>query len=299
MEPITQDKILFPEILAPRPGSVHKKQCGQVLIVAGSHGMTGAAVLACRAALRMGAGIVTLAFPESLRDIYKDLLPEVMTIPCPATDEGTLSYQALPKILEKSADFDVVAVGPGLSQHKETQKLTRELVQEIKRPLIIDADGLNALVGQVAKILAQRPAETIITPHEGEMARLVKQDVKKIKKDKITVAQNNAHQWLVNVVLKGPETVIAGLDKQVILNKSGNRALATAGTGDVLTGMIAALWAQNIKQPLEAASTAVYLHGLAGEKAAAKLGKRSVIASDVIEQLPATITSMSPAKATC
>lgn len=282
--PTIQNKLLFPEILAPRPGSVHKKQCGQVLVVAGSRGMTGAAVLTCRAALRAGAGIVTLAFPETLTEIYADLLPEVMTIPCPATDEGTLSYEALKVLLKKSADFDVVAIGPGLSRNKETQKLVRELVVELDKPLVLDADGLNALVGQADKLLTQRKRETIITPHEGEMARLT--SLRNIKNNRTKIAQNHAQKWLVNIILKGPETIIAGPDGQAVLNKSGSRALATAGTGDVLTGILATLWAQNIKQPFESASTAVYLHGLAGDKAASKLGKRSVIASDVIEWLP-------------
>ncbi|MFH2104723.1 MAG: NAD(P)H-hydrate dehydratase [Parcubacteria group bacterium] len=282
--PTIQNKLLFPEILAPRPGSVHKKQCGQVLVVAGSRGMTGAAVLTCRAALRAGAGIVTLAFPETLTEIYADLLPEVMTIPCPATDEGTLSYEALKVLLKKSADFDVVAIGPGLSRNKETQKLVRELVVELDKPLVLDADGLNALVGQADKLLTQRKRETIITPHEGEMARLT--SLRNIKNNRTKIAQNHAQKWLVNIILKGPETIIAGPDGQAVLNKSGSRALATAGTGDVLTGILATLWAQNIKQPLESASTAVYLHGLAGDKAAAKLGERSVIASDVIKWLP-------------
>ncbi|NQV13715.1 MAG: NAD(P)H-hydrate dehydratase [Parcubacteria group bacterium] len=286
MKPITQNKIIFPEILAPRPGSVHKKQCGQVLVVAGSRGMTGAAVLTCRAALRAGAGIVTLAFPETLTEIYADLLPEVMTIPCPATDEGTLSYEALEILIEKSAEFDVVAIGPGLSQNKETQKLIRELIVELDKPLVLDADGLNALAGQVDKLLPQRKNETIITPHEGEMARLSGLSVENIKEDRAKIAQNYVQKWLVNILLKGPETIIAGPDGRTVINESGSRALATAGTGDVLTGILATLWAQNIKQPLESASTAVYLHGLAGDKAAAKLGKRSVIASDVIGELP-------------
>ncbi len=289
MKTVTQNKILFPEILAPRPGSVHKKQCGRVLVVAGSRGMTGAAVLTCRAAMRAGAGIVTLAFPETLPEIYKDLLPEVMTIPCPATSEGTLSYEALRILLEKSAEFDVVAVGPGLSRNEETQKLVRELIVQLNKPLILDADGLNALVGQTAKLLTQRKQETIITPHEGEMAGLVNKDLKSvriIKDDKVKAAREYAQKWLVNIVLKGSGTVIADPGGETIINESGGPALATAGTGDVLTGIIAAFWAQNLQKPFRSACTAVYLHGLAGDEAAIRLGEQAVIASDVIELLP-------------
>ncbi|MBU1178675.1 NAD(P)H-hydrate dehydratase [Patescibacteria group bacterium] len=289
---ITQNEIIFPEILAPRPQTIHKKQCGQVLVIAGSKGMTGAAVLTCRAAMRAGAGVVTLAFPETLAKIYKDLLPEVMTIPCSATSESTLSYEAVPILLEKSTNFAVVVIGPGLSKNKETQKLTRALVKKLEKPLIIDADGLNALVGQAAKLLTQRRAETIITPHEGEMAGLVNKDLKSariIKNDKVKTAREYAQKWLVNIILKGAGTVIAEPGGEVIINGSGGPALATAGTGDVLTGIISAFWAQNIKKPFRSACTAVYLHGLAGDKAAAKLGERSVIASDVIKWLPAVM----------
>lgn len=289
MKPVIQNKILFPEILAPRPKDVHKKQCGRVLVVAGSKGMTGAAVLTCRAALRAGAGIVTLAFPETLGEIYRDLLPEVMTIPCPATSDGALSYKTLETILEKSVEFDVVAVGPGISKNEETQILVRELMVKLKKPLILDAESLNALIGHTDKLLAQRQEETIITPHEGEMAGLVNKDlesVRVIKEDKVRAAREYAQKWLVNIVLKGSGTVIAEPGGEMIINGSGGPALATAGTGDVLTGIIAAFWVQNLHWPFRSACTAVYLHGLAGDKAAEKLGERSVVASDVIEWLP-------------
>lgn len=280
-----QTKLLFSQILKKWPKEIHKKARAKVLVVAGSKGMTGAAVLTCKAAYRAGAGIVCLAFPESLREIYKDLLPEVLTLPCPATKHGTLSKKAQKPILEKSKDYDLVALGPGLSQNPETQELIRNLIPKIEKACIIDADGLNALA-DYPKILRERKIPTIITPHPGEMARLLGIRVEAVQKDREHIAVGAAKKFRSIIVLKGYNTVIATKQGNVVVNKTGGPALASAGTGDVLLGIMSVLWAENLAYPFESAATAVYLHGLAGDLAAKELGERSVIASDVIEYLP-------------
>lgn len=284
-EPINQDRLLFSEILTKRPIDSHKNKCGRVLIIAGSLGMTGAAALSCRAAMRAGAGIVTLAFPEKLSNIFRQLLLEVITVPCPQTNEGSLAYDSLPILLEKSKDFDVVALGPGLSKNKETEKLIRDFIIKVKKPAILDADGLNAFAFKM-DLLKRRKYKTVITPHPGEMSNLSGLSIEEIQENRVEAAQNYAKEWNSIVILKGYNTVIASADGRTVINKTGGPALATAGTGDVLLGIIAALWAQNIKKPFNASCTAVYLHGLAGDMAAKELGERSVIASDVIEYLP-------------
>lgn len=285
-----QNKLLYPEILKKRPNNIHKKQCGKILIIAGSKGMTGAAVLACRAAIRAGAGIVTLAYPASLVEIYKELLPEVMTLPYHKTRKGTLRHKALNLILEKSEEFDIVLIGPGLSKNKDTQKLVQDLVLKLPKPILLDADGLNALESKT-ELFLKRNNYKIITPHEGEMAKLTGLSVKEIQKDRIDIASKYAKEWKAVVVLKGYETIIAKPSGKTTINKTGGPSLATAGTGDVLAGIIASLLAENIKKPFEAACTGVYLHGIAGDLAEKKLGERSVIASDVIEYLSEAIKS--------
>ena len=310
---IIQKKLLYPKILKKRLKDAHKKSHGQVLVIAGSKGMTGAAALACKATMRAGAGIVTLAYPESLKEIYKDLLVEVMTIPCPETADGTLSYKALNLLLEKSKYFDIVIVGPGLSKNNETGKLIQDLVAKLEKPIVLDADGLNALENKTDLFL-KRKNRIILTPHEGEMARLTGLSMEEIKKNRANIAQKFAEKWGVVVVLKGHNTIIAEPVSEfgfrasfakvatkvkyrepsfyagrLVINKTGGSALATAGTGDVLCGIIGSLWAENIDEPFESACTGVYLHGLSGDLAEKELGERSVIASDVIEYLSKVI----------
>mgnify|MGYP005838048033 CR=1 FL=1 len=288
IEPINQDRILFPKILSKRLNTTHKKACGKVFIIAGSRNMTGAATLTCRAAMRSGAGYVALAFPEKLNNIYRELLLEAITIPCSQTEDGTFSEDALDILIKKSKGYDVVALGPGLSNNKETDELIRRFIQKVEKPLIIDADGLNAIKNDV-NILKKIKKKTIITPHPGEMARLSGLTVNEIQRDRDEVARKYAKEWNVIIVLKGYHTVIAHPDGRTIVNMTGGPALATAGTGDVLLGVISALWADNIKKPLDATATAVYLHGLAGDVVAEKIGEKSVIASDVIDILPDVI----------
>ena len=295
---LIQNKLLFPEILWKRPQNIYKRQAGKVLVVAGSRGMGGAAALTAEAAMRAGAGVVVLAFPDILEKIYKKILLEIITIPLPSTKTGSIANDALPEILKASEDCDVVVCGPGLSRNEETAFVVQEMIQKIEKPIILDADGLNALVGKTG-LLSKRTYPTILTPHQGEFSRLTGLNIKKIEKKRKELAEQYAKTWKSIIVLKGEDTMIADSDREVI-NKSGpprlavdarqgGPELATAGTGDVLSGIIATFCAQNLNQLFEAVSTAVFLHGIAGAIAKQKIGERSVIASDIIKYLPEAI----------
>lgn len=284
---LEQDHLLFPDILWSRPQNIHKRQAGKILIVAGSRTMAGAALLTTEAAFRTGIGLAVLAYPESLRASIQHLLPEMMSLPLPETPAGSMSRAAVPLIQKATEDTDLVAIGPGLSRNPETQGMVRELIPAIAKPMVVDADGLNAVSeGDPAQILSGRSYPTVVTPHTGEMSRLIGKSTQDIEEHRDDIARDTARDWKCIVVLKGPRTLIAAPDGRVVRNHSGNRALATAGTGDVLTGIIATLVAQHPERAWEATATAVYLHGRAGERAGEKLGTRSVMASDVIAALP-------------
>ncbi|NIM46593.1 MAG: NAD(P)H-hydrate dehydratase [Candidatus Aenigmarchaeota archaeon] len=326
-KPLIQDHLLFPNILWKRPVYMYKYQAGKVLILAGSRGMAGAAILCSEAAFRAGTGILLLGFPEGLKEIYKGILPEAMTLPLPQTPTGSLSLKSYDQILEQVKSSDVVAIGPGLSKNSETVQLIWQLFFEIKKPIILDAEGLGAIslgskvikkvktAKDVFSYLLKRKFPTVVTPHSGEMFRLLlsvdqkifdkkKLSTEYIDKNKLEIASKVADLFNFIVVLKGHETVIIQPSKlkqgligklsrapwtNIVVNKTGGPALATAGTGDVLTGIIASFVAQNPKNIFEAVSTAVYLHGLAGDIAASKIGERSLVASDVIKYLPSAI----------
>lgn len=281
-------KHLFRDILKPRPKRVHKKQLGNVLIIAGSRNMSGAGLLCARAALRSGAGVVTLAYPECLASVYRRSLPETLNLILPQTKEGSLSVKAYKEIIKSTRDKDLVALGPGLTRNKETQKLVIKLIRNLNKPLVIDADGLNALADskKIKRTLNNRKVITILTPHEGEMARLTGLSVKKISSARRNVAMHYAKLWRAMIVLKGYHTIIADQKGRAVINKTGGPHLATAGSGDVLAGTIATLASQNLVKPFEAVAAAVHLHGLAGDLAKKKLGERSVTASDIIEYIP-------------
>ena len=284
--------------LPSRPSASHKGSYGRVLVVAGSTGMTGAAALTSEAALRTGAGVVTLAMPESLNPILEVKLSEVMTLPLPETAAGSIAEFATPAILEFAEKTrSVLAIGPGLSQHPETVALVHRLVQENREqgldlPPVIDADGLNALA-QAPDIISLLGTETVLTPHPGEMARLTNTPVATLEADRISTAQQFATQYGVTLVFKGVPTVIGWANADVWFNSTGNPGMATAGMGDVLTGMIAGLMAQGLSGET-AAVLATYLHGAAGDRAAELLGMHGLIASDVLEAVPQAISSLIP-----
>ena len=280
----------------PRPPASHKGTYGRVLVVAGSTGMTGAAALASEAALRAGAGLVTLATPKHLNPILEGLLPEVMTLPLPETDAGSLSVSAASAILEFAEKTkSVLAIGPGLSQHSDTVLLVHQLVREnreraLNLRMVVDADGLNAL-SQVPEVISLLDREAILTPHPGEMSRLTSSSVSSLEADRIRTAQQFASEHNLTLVFKGAPTVTGLPNGDVWINSTGNPGMATGGMGDVLTGIIAGLMAQGHSSET-AAVLGVYLHGLAGDIAAEVSGMPGLIASDVLKTVPRAISSL-------
>lgn len=272
--------------LPPRPASAHKGNFGRVLIIAGSRGMTGAACLTGAAALRSGAGLVTVAVPETLHDIMEGKLTEAMTVPLPDTGDGSLSAEARSRILSLLENMDALAIGPGLSLAPETISLVRELLPAIKIPFVLDADALNALAGQVSSILGSLQAPAVITPHPGEMARMMGVASKDIQADRIGAAIKAAATWNVATLLKGARTVVAAPEGVVFINPTGNPGMATGGSGDVLTGIVVSLIAQGL-EPGRAAAAGAYIHGLAGDMAAKEKGMMGLIAGDIVSVLPA------------
>jgi len=251
-----------PGLLSPRPAEAHKGDVGHVFVIAGSVGLTGAAALCGLGVLRAGAGLVTLGLPSSLNDLMEIKLTEVMTTPLPETKRRTLSARALPDLLSMIERVDAVAVGPGLSREAETKQLVRQLLPRITKPCVVDADGLNALADE-PQVLKRLTLPVILTPHPGEMGRLIRQSAEDVQRDRERTAAEFAKLYRVVVVLKGHRTVVANVDGEVYINDTGNPGMASGGMGDVLTGLIAGLLGQ--KLPLfDAARLGVYLHGLGG-----------------------------------
>ena len=280
------------EWVPSRPSASHKGTYGRVLVIAGSTGMTGAAALASKAALRAGAGLVTLATPKHLNPILEGLLPEVMTLPLPEADAGSLAVSIL-EFAEKTKS--VLAIGPGLSQNPETVTLVHQLVRENQEQglglqMVIDADGLNALA-QATELIPLLGQDTVLTPHPGEMARLTDTSVPTLEADRISTAQRFANEQGVTLVFKGAPTVTGTPDGNVWINSTGNPGMATGGMGDVLTGVIAGLMAQGVSSE-RAGVLGVYVHGLAGDIVSERLGTHGLIASDVLEAVPEAIASL-------
>ena len=278
------------EVLPKRRATDHKGDAGRALIVAGSRGLTGAAVLSATAAARAGAGLVTAAVPRALELLVAGKLTEVMTLGLPDQDEGAgLTEAALPVLAAKAAQSEVVAVGPGLGRQAGTQAVVRQLLQQATCPLVLDADALFAIANE-PHLLGKAAAVPVITPHPGEMARFWGMKAAEINENRLTVAQQAAEEWGAIVVLKGAPTVIAYLDGEVFINPTGGPELASGGTGDVLTGVIAALIAQGLTSH-QAAVAGVYVHGLAG-RILARQGELGVLAGDVAACLPAALAGI-------
>ena len=271
--------------LPPRQPSSHKGTFGHAGIIAGSVGKTGAAALAAKAALRVGAGLVTVATPSSINDVLEAKLLEAMTVPMPETKARTLARSSLDRVVTFMQARTAVAIGPGLSTHPETVELIQSLMKHLERPTVLDADALNALTGRTA-LLTECKTPPIITPHPGEMARLeVGATTQSVNADRIGTAQRFSRERGVFVVLKGARTVLARPDGLVAVCPTGNPGMATAGTGDVLTGMVVGFLAQGLS-PWDASCTAAYVHGYAGDLASRQLGQAGMVASDLIAQIP-------------
>jgi len=284
----------FPE----RTPESHKGTYGHLLIVAGSIGKTGAAVLAATGALRSGVGLVTVATPVNALPLVAAGRPEVMTEPIPVTAAGNLSREACDRVLSLAASRDAVVIGPGLGQEPGVREFVREFVRRCPVPLLVDADGLNALAppaggrirGALDALELGRP--TVLTPHPGETARLSGLRPEEIQKRRLETARGLARETGALVVLKGHRTLVVDSTGRAAVNPTGNPGLATAGTGDVLAGMIGALLARH--EAWDACNAGVYLHGLAGDLAAARRGQASLVAGDVLEALPDAVRSLGP-----
>jgi NAD(P)H-hydrate epimerase len=269
------------ELIVPRSPDSHKGDYGHVLIVAGSPGKTGAAHLSAAGALRSGAGLVTVACPASCLPIVAALGPEYMTEPLPERDGG-IDPGAVDRLLEMARD--VVAIGPGLGQSRETKAFVKALVDRATTPLVIDADGLNAFSDDPDRLAGREGRDVIITPHPGEMARLVGMSTDEVQASRLEIARNFAVGHHVYVVLKGHRTLVATPDEKVFINPTGNPGMATGGTGDVLTGMIAA-WLGQLLDAEAACKLAVYLHGMAGDLAEADEGEVAMTSADLAGHL--------------
>jgi len=256
-----------------------------VLVIGGSVGKAGAAAMAGMAALRSGAGLSTIATPRSILATVAGFHPEVMTEPLPETRAGSISKRALERVEGITEGKTVLAIGPGISRIAETADFVRALVKRQKLPIVLDADGLNAFEGRPRE-LKSKGRSLVITPHPGEMARLLGGTVAAVQRDRIGVARTFAREHELIVVLKGHRTLIAAPDGTVWVNTTGNPGMATGGTGDILTGMVAGFIAQNPKHILEATIAAVLLHGLAGDIARESMGEHSLVATDLLRFLP-------------
>jgi len=274
-------------LFAPRWGDSHKGTYGHLLVCSGSTGKIGAGILAAKAALRTGAGLVTLALPSSAITSVDAAAIEVMTTPLPETEVGSLSTRGVKALEKLIRERDALAIGPGLTVHEETTGLVREILSWPGFPAVVDADALNAIAGGL-ELLKPRGDLTILTPHPGEMARLMDISLEAVQADRVGTAVECSRNSGCVVVLKGARTIVASPDGKYHVNMTGNPGMASAGTGDVLTGMIGALLARGV-DPLNSALASVYLHGLAGDAAADASTEHSMTAGDLLEFIGPTL----------
>ena len=268
----------------PRTADAHKGHFGHLLVLAGSAGMTGAAVLTARAAARVGAGLVTCGIPQPIAVSVESRLLDAMTIPLSATRTGSFAETAATRAVAAAKQRSAIAIGPGLSTAGQTAKFVHSVLSRADVPAVVDADALNC-IGRRHAVFKRRKAPTVLTPHPGEMARLTGRPTAEIQADRIGAARALASATGCVVLLKGAATVIANPDGEARINPTGNPGLATGGAGDVLTGLIGGLLAQGVGA-FEAAWAGAYLHGLAADRAAADVGERALVAGDVIDALP-------------
>ena len=276
------DKNIVKKAVAPRPDDAHKGTMGTLLSICGSYGMAGAGILSGTAALRSGLGLLKCALPKSIYPILAARLPESVYLPLEENPDGRMSALNLPYLLEQKSD--AVLLGCGLSVCDDTKAIVEGFIRGCEKPIVLDADALNCISDNSA-ILKDAKSPVIITPHPMEMARLCGVTAYEINKNREKTARVFAARYGVITVLKGAGTIIASPDGKARINMTGNSGMATGGSGDVLAGICASLLAQG-KSPFDCACTSVYLHGLAGDFAAKRLGKISMLPSDIIDELP-------------
>lgn len=272
-------------LIGPRLAESNKGNYGHVLVVGGSLGKSGAAAMAGMAVLRAGAGLSTVATAKSALETVAAFHPELMTEPLGETAAGTISASALERIEELAKGKSVVAIGPGISREAQTSELVRALVANLRVSMVVDADGLNAFDGRTQELNGEGRT-LVITPHPGEMARLVGMSIPDVQKDRLGVARKFAREHELIVVLKGHRTLVVRPDGEAWVNTTGNPGMSTGGTGDILTGMVAGMIAQNPKDAFVATMAAVHLHGLAGDVMRESVGEHSLVATDLLRGLP-------------
>lgn len=275
------DKNIVKRAVPNRPDNANKGTMGTLLSICGSFGMAGAAILAGKSALRCGVGLEKLAIPKSIYPIAAGSILESVFLPLSETSDGKISRTNIPSLLLEAKKSTAVLLGCGLSVCDDTKALVKSFVENCTVPMVLDADALNCIADN-PEILKKRKSDIIITPHPGEMGRLCGITAKEVNADRVDVALSFAKKYGVITVLKGSGTIIASPNGQALLNTTGNSGMATGGSGDVLAGMTAGLLAQG-KSAFDCAAAAVYLHGLAGDFAAEKLGKISMLPSDIID----------------
>ncbi len=284
-----RENLILRDIVAPllpiRKPDGHKGDFGKLFVLAGSTGLTGAAALCAMASVRTGLGLVTVGCPESINDILEIKLTEPMTHPLPdVAKKGALALRGLGEIRKKISESDAIVIGPGIGRHHETIELVHRIVSSLDKPALIDADGLNAFEKDRQALLGDHP-KLILTPHPGEFRRLIDEDIPADPRARYDLVRKYAAKFNAVIVLKESPSFIVDTDGELYLNSTGNDGMATGGSGDVLSGMIGSFLAQGLN-PLEAAVCGTYMHGLAGDMAAHELGRRSLIASDLIDFLP-------------
>lgn len=282
MNELTRD--IAKSLLPHRPDDGHKGTFGHVFIIGGSTGFSGAPVLAGHGAIRSGVGLVTIGMPESLGDVSRMGLLEAMTFPLPETNQGTLSQSSMESTTEFAAEKDATVIGPGLSLHGRTQKFILGFIEQCRAPLVIDADGLNALANST-DCLGKRNHPTILTPHPGEMARILHTSTRDVVDRAEECAVTVAREHDVTVVLKGHNTLVVTPEGDMFANTTGNNGMGSGGSGDVLAGLIGGLLAQGMEAE-DAAKLGVYVHGFAGDIAAQYYSMRGMVARDLINCIP-------------
>jgi len=282
---ITEEDVI--ERMPYRHRQMHKGSFGKAGVIAGSLGLAGAAILTSKAALRSGLGLLKLFIPESINILIKTAIPESITIPLQEMRKGVIGINQIAGIIEAASKCEVLAVGPGCGETPELGETVKRLLSDLTIPIILDADALNVMAKDLT-ILRHKQGPVIVTPHIGEMSRLTRLSVEHILAHPIFTARDFAKEWGVITVLKGARTVIALPTGEIYINITGNSGMATAGSGDVLTGIIAGFIAQGLK-PEDAAIVGVFVHGYSGDVVASRIGEHGLLAGDLIEQLPFTL----------
>jgi hydroxyethylthiazole kinase-like uncharacterized protein yjeF len=285
---ITKEKIK--SLLSLRKNDTHKGSYGKVCMIAGSLGMSGAAILACKSALRSGAGLLKIAIPQSINYILESVAVEAITVPLAESKKGAIESDSIKKIIELIKSSSVTAIGPGSGQSEAFKEILTTVLKHSAKPIVLDADALNVLAKNMELFdLLSVPA--VMSPHVAEMSRLTGKNIEYINNNRIDVALEFAQKRNITVVLKGARTVVAGPRGEIFINQTGNPGMSTAGSGDVLTGVITGLIAQGI-EPTQAAIAGVYIHGYAGDMAAERLGEYGLLAGDVLDEVPLAIKKL-------